>query len=158
MPFSVNCGNEIQSDFDFCPECGHSVAHIPAGHSVSASEKVRICPQCKSQVPESLFYCLNCGYLFPDPLNAGKDGYNEYGETRNDKKSKFRKKEKPKIWRNKWVVFFLCLIFGFFGIHRFYEGKIFTGLLFLLTFGFLGFGVFVDLIRIVLKPNPYLAK
>lgn len=51
--------------------------------------------------------------------------------------------------KNKWAVFFLCLFFGFLGVHRFYEKKIGTGILYLLTFGLCGIGVIRDLIWIL---------
>ncbi len=57
--------------------------------------------------------------------------------------------------KNKWVAFFLCLFFGVFGIHRFYEGRILLGIVYLFTGGIFGIGVFVDLIRLLFKPNPY---
>jgi TM2 domain-containing membrane protein YozV len=46
-------------------------------------------------------------------------------------------------------VFVLCLLLGGFGVHRFYVGKIGTGILMLLTFGGLGIWVLVDLIVII---------
>jgi hypothetical protein len=48
------------------------------------------------------------------------------------------------------TAFFLWLAcaFGFCGMHRFYVGKHATGLLYLLTFGLLGVGQFIDLFRI----------
>ena len=42
----------------------------------------------------------------------------------------------------------LCLLLGGFGVHRFYVGKIGTGILMLLTLGGLGIWVIVDLIMI----------
>lgn len=57
--------------------------------------------------------------------------------------------------KNKWISFFLCLFLGFLGIHKFYEGKIIFGLLYMFTAGIFGIGVVVDLILILLKPNPY---
>ncbi len=56
---------------------------------------------------------------------------------------------------NKWVAFFLCLFFGICGAHKFYEGKMGMGILYLFTGGLLGIGVIVDLIALLMKPNPY---
>ena len=47
------------------------------------------------------------------------------------------------------TAFILCMFFGIFGIHRFYVGKIGTGLLMLITFGGLGFWSFYDFVSIV---------
>ena len=57
--------------------------------------------------------------------------------------------------KNKWVSFFLCLFVGVLGIHKFYEGRILLGLLYLFTGGLLGVGVVVDLVILFFKPNPY---
>lgn len=48
-----------------------------------------------------------------------------------------------------YATFFLCLFLGELGIHRFYVGKIGTGILWLLTGGLFGVGWFVDLIIII---------
>lgn len=44
----------------------------------------------------------------------------------------------------------LCTFLGFLGIHRFYEGKIGTGILWLLTFGCLGIGVTIDMYQMLM--------
>lgn len=51
--------------------------------------------------------------------------------------------------KKKWVAFFLCLFFGYFGVHRFYVRKMGTGILWLFTFGFVGIGWLVDLVMIL---------
>lgn len=45
--------------------------------------------------------------------------------------------------------FLLCLFFGYLGGHRYYAGKIGTGILMLLTAGGLGIWVLVDLILLL---------
>ncbi len=45
--------------------------------------------------------------------------------------------------------FLLCMFFGYLGAHRFYAGKIGTGILMLLTVGGLGIWVLVDLILLL---------
>ena len=40
-----------------------------------------------------------------------------------------------------WI---LLVLLGVFGVHRFYQGKILTGLLYLVTLGLFGFGVLYD--------------
>lgn len=57
--------------------------------------------------------------------------------------------------KSKWVAFFLCLFGGGFGLHKFYEGKVGMGILYLLTGGLLGVGWFVDCIIHLLKAGPY---
>jgi hypothetical protein len=43
----------------------------------------------------------------------------------------------------------LCIFFGWLGVHRFYVGKIGTGIVQVLTFGGLGIWVLIDLILII---------
>jgi len=45
--------------------------------------------------------------------------------------------------------FLLCFFLGVFGIHRFYVGKIGTGILQLVTLGGLGIWALIDLIMII---------
>lgn len=49
----------------------------------------------------------------------------------------------------------LCLFLGLVGGHKFYEGKIGMGILYIFTVGLFGIGAIVDLIALLLKPNPY---
>lgn len=54
--------------------------------------------------------------------------------------------EAPKDWL---ITLLLCLFCGGLGIHRYYVGKIGTGILYTLTLGLFGIGCLVDLIKIV---------
>ena len=57
--------------------------------------------------------------------------------------------------KNKWVAFFLCLFLGYFGAHKFYEGKAGMGILYIFTVGLFGIGWLIDTIVLLFKPNPY---
>ena len=46
------------------------------------------------------------------------------------------------------AILLLCALLGVFGVHRFYVGKVGTGIIQLLTFGGLGIWSLVDLIMI----------
>ena len=45
----------------------------------------------------------------------------------------------------------LCVLLGGLGVHRFYVGKVGTGIFMLLTLGGLGISALVDLIRIAIQ-------
>ena len=51
--------------------------------------------------------------------------------------------------RSRLVATLLCAFLGVLGIHRFYVGKIGTGIIWLLTGGILGIGALIDFIIIV---------
>lgn len=57
--------------------------------------------------------------------------------------------------KSKWVSFFLCLFLGVFGAHKFYEGRILLGILYVFTGGLFGIGIIIDLVILFFKPNPY---
>lgn len=53
-------------------------------------------------------------------------------------------------YKKKWVAALLCFFFGVFGVHRFYVGKIGTGILWFFTAGLFGLGALVDFIVILI--------
>ena len=52
--------------------------------------------------------------------------------------------------KQKMTVLLLCFFLGAFGVHRFYVGKIGTGILQLVTFGGIGIWALIDLIMIAM--------
>ena len=52
--------------------------------------------------------------------------------------------------KSRLVALLLCIFLGEFGAHRFYVGKIGTGLIYLFTAGLFGIGWIIDLIKICL--------
>ena len=57
--------------------------------------------------------------------------------------------------KNKTIAILLCLFLGFFGAHKFYEGKVGMGVLYFFTLGLFFIGVVIDLIALLGKPSRY---
>jgi len=55
--------------------------------------------------------------------------------------------------KSKWIAIILCIFLGFLGVHRFYERKIASGVLYLFTLGLFGLGIIVDLIILCMQPS-----
>ena len=51
--------------------------------------------------------------------------------------------------KSRFIDALLCACFGIIGIHKFYEGKIGMGILYIFTGGLFTIGVFVDLVMIL---------
>lgn len=52
--------------------------------------------------------------------------------------------------KSRLIALLLCWFLGYLGIHRFYLGKVKTGILMILTLGGLGVWTFIDLILLLL--------
>lgn len=92
-------------------------------------------------------YCTSCG----SPLDSRSHFCSACGAKQDlSSHSPSLASEQPTISaKSGLAVFLLCLFFGQLGIHRFYVGKIGTGILMLLTGGGLGLWYLYDLISIV---------
>lgn len=77
-----------------------------------------------------------------DPPQRTQEYYDTY-EYRDS--SNRRQPTSEKDWL---VALLLCIIIGTWGVHRFYVGKIGTGILWLLTFGCFFVGWIVDIVMI----------
>lgn len=85
-----------------------------------------------------------------------KIGNNSNKTTTNvQQQSNYIPKQKETNQIDKTTALLLCIFFGYFGVHKFYEGKIGMGILYVFTFGLFFFGWLIDIILIATKPNPY---
>lgn len=120
--------NTNVQDTKFCKECGAKIAR-----------KAVICPHCGCQVD---------GTTSAQPqivINNSNQNQNQNYVNANVGRKQC----------NKWVSLMLCLFLGFFGGHKFYEGKAGTGFLYMFTCGLFGLGAIIDFFNILGKPNPY---
>ena len=101
------------------------------------------CRNCGKEIDDQAIVCIGCGVA------------TETSSTRHTQPSIIINNANTNtigggyIHKSKWVAFFLCLFLGGIGAHRFYVGKIGTGVIWLLTLGFAGIGALVDLIVIL---------
>lgn len=91
-----------------------------------------LCSSCGKEITELSTFCPHCG---------ARQNLSQHVD-RNDMSMFISSK-------SRLAATLLCLFLGFLGIHRFYVGKIGTGILWLFTLGFLGIGSFIDLLLIL---------
>jgi hypothetical protein len=94
----------------------------------SGRVRPRYCPKCGHELLSVGDYCSQCGL----PIPPDERLYDEPDAS-------------P---RSRLVALLLCVLLGYFGIHRFYVGKIATGVIWLLTGGLFGVGYIIDIIVI----------
>ena len=112
------------------------------------------CQYCGKRVNDDASFCPSCGAALNS--NAGGTVYqtrqqpitvNIVSSNANTNNNTAGGSFYP--YKSRWAAFFLCLFLGGIGAHRFYVGKVGTGILWLLTIGLLGIGWLIDLIVIL---------
>ena len=105
------------------------------------------CKHCGKEIEDNAKFCPNCGAC----ANTGTAQQPQYQQpVINVVNTNTNVNSFGYVHKSKWVAFFLCLFLGEFGAHRFYVGKIGTGIIWLFTLGFFGIGWILDLIFILL--------
>lgn len=128
--------NAQSTDTKFCRECGAKIA-----------KKAVICPQCGCATEDRP--------ATPPPQAQPQIIIQNSNQNANAASASAGPAMGYGRRKNKWVAFFLCLFFGLIGAHKFYEGKIGMGILYIFTGGLFGIGVLVDFFRLLFSPNPY---
>lgn len=111
----------------------------------------KFCQRCGGTIPADAVLCTHCGRQVGQ-VTAPQPQVVINNSNVNTNNNNIGMLKKPK---NKWTALLLCLFLGGVGAHKFYEGKVGMGILYILTIGLFGIGVVVDLIAILFKPNPY---
>lgn len=129
---------ETSNDLKFCKHCGEKI-----------HKDAIICPKCGRQVEE--FKKSNSD---PIIINNNVNSSSSSSASASATAVGVGGLGRCKVC-DKWIAFLLCLFLGWLGVHKYYEHRIGTGILYTFTLGLFGIGWFVDTIAILLKPNPY---
>lgn len=109
----------------------------------------KYCKHCGQLIDKDCIFCPICGKQVEDLPNRQQPQQIYTNDTNANSTADINASSEIPVQKSKTAALLLCLFCGFFGIHRFYVGKIGTGILWLLTGGFLGVGCFIDLILII---------
>lgn len=150
-PVCANCGHIIKEG-QFCNFCGVKVG--AEGTRCPNCDKLfytNACPTCGYNPlkvnPATGRYCQKCGCMIPaNAIWCDRCGFFQTVQT-TIKSATDISADKSRIIAG----MILCLLFGLFGVHKFYEKKIGMGLLYVFTFGLFGFGPLVDFIVYIVE-------
>ena len=115
--------------------------------------KTKFCKYCGEKIPEDAVICTKCGRqveeIKQNQPNVVINNTNTNSNVNKNVNAGFGRE------KNKWVALILCIFLGYIGAHKFYEGKVGMGILYIFTIGLFGIGWIVDIISLIFKPNPY---
>lgn len=143
--YCKKCGAEIANGTTVCTACG------------AQQRTTKFCQHCGEVIDLECVICPKCGKQVGEVKQAQPQAQPQVVINNSNSNVNTNVNAMPGLPRakNKWVAFLLCLFLGGLGAHKFYEGKILFGILYIFTVGLFGIGWLIDLISLLLKPNPY---
>ena len=122
----------------------------------------KFCQHCGAVIPAAAVICTNCGCQIAQMKSESPSIViqNTNNNTNTNTNTNVNRNTNMNGYAhgkriNQKVAFWLCLLGGYIGLHKFYEGKTGMGILYLCTGGLCGIGWIIDCITIAKKPNPY---
>lgn len=119
------------------------------------NQNLKFCKHCGAQIPKDAILCTACGRQVEEISGQANQPNIVINNSNENLNVNNNAPGFPARARNKWVALALCIFLGFFGAHKFYDGKAGMGILYIFTAGIFGIGIIVDIISILCKPNPY---
>lgn len=108
MKHCINCGEEIDDEAEVCPECGvNQGARLESSHGERSADQ-RYCVSCGELINRQAEICPECGVAQPTRRSGPSNSQVAAGV--------------------------LALLLGGIGAHKFYQGHIRNGLLYLCFF------------------------
>jgi len=139
------CGNIFSSDEPKCPYCGAVNLDIEVTQPNSTYQQAQQSKPAYQQAQQPKPVYQQAPKAKPVYQQAQQPQPNLLHPNIVEKRGPF----------NKYVTIFLCLIGGCAGIHKFYEGKIGLGILYMMTCGLLFVGVIYDLFKLFGESDQY---
>ncbi len=157
--FCRSCGSELPEGTKFCTSCG-----------VGPSEGNKFCSVCGAEVQPGAEVCVKCGVRLAEPeiliekegggamfcwncgkeLPEGAEFCSSCGASLLKGEVRLARSEAAEVSgvseKSRLAVTLLAWFLGEFGVHRFYLGKIGTGIAMLFTLGGLGIWALIDFI------------
>lgn len=170
--FCRYCGNRLEQGDVFCSKCGsgtngQSAAQMqqqtqpqPAQYSYNNyNQPQQPYPQQNFSRGGNAFDNRTMGNQFGTAPTVINNNYYNSGNTMNYNSHNTNTNVDMSSYapgmKNKTVSLILCILFGWCGAHRYYEGKIATGILWTLTAGIGGLGWLIDFLILLFKPKWY---
>lgn len=121
----------------------------------NASVAMKFCKHCGAKIPQTAVICTACGSQVEELKRAEQPNIVINNTNTNTNSNVNGYVGAHGRMKNKWAAFWLCFFLGGIGAHKFYEGHIGMGILYLFTAGLFGIGWFIDFFVLLCKPNPY---
>lgn len=154
-----NNGIDLQKDSEI--NSPTEAVQTESTHNASAANNMKFCKFCAAQIPADAVLCTSCGRQV-EQLQGANSAQPQVVINNSNTNSNIASATAVAAVgihggkkKSKWVCLCLWFFLGLFGGHKFYEGKIGTGLLYMFTAGLFCVGWFIDLFAILNKPNPY---
>lgn len=169
------CGAALHPDdgarYIVCEYCGTRTAIAP---DITEVQKVQTavqgekayCRSCGSAIPADAAVCCHCGKhtdvlsrQVDEEIRRREEQKRRQKEEEDNRRKERARYERERMYRElkaenehrKWIAFTLCVLFGYFGVHKFYERKWLWGVAYLFTGGLFGFGWLIDCVRILFR-------
>lgn len=120
--------------------------------------KTKFCKHCGEKIDVDVIICPKCGKQVEELKQAAPAATPNIvinNANTNTNQNTNMNGTGPMRAKNKWIALLLCTLLGFFGAHKFYEGKAGMGILYIFTGGLFCIGVVIDFFTLLFKPNPY---
>lgn len=133
----------------------NNITTLPKENNAVTAANTKFCRYCGGQIPADAVLCTVCGRQVEQLNGAAQPSPQIVINNANNNTNTAIAGGAAGKRKSKWVCFFLWLFLGLFGGHKFYEGRIGTGIIYIFTCGLFGIGWLIDFFKILNKTNPY---